>query len=96
MPPPSDNVIELRRTEAMVRIAISQAAFEAIASTMPLGSVGYENKPTSYFIFGIRPAPKASAINASMNKRWALSASSNVTTSMLRSSQGSFSWYSIN
>jgi hypothetical protein len=28
----------------MVRIAISQAAFEAIARTLPLGSVGYENE----------------------------------------------------
>jgi hypothetical protein len=28
----------------MVRIAISQAAFEAIARTLPLGNVGYENK----------------------------------------------------
>jgi hypothetical protein len=27
----------------MVRIAISQAAFEAIARTLTLGSVGYEN-----------------------------------------------------
>ena len=27
----------------MVRIAISQAAFEAIARTLPLGGVGYEN-----------------------------------------------------
>ena len=27
----------------MVRIAISQAAFEAITRTLPLGSVGYEN-----------------------------------------------------
>ena len=27
----------------MVRIAITQAAFEAIAQTLPLGSVGYEN-----------------------------------------------------
>jgi hypothetical protein len=27
----------------MIRIAISEAAFQAIASTMPLGSVGYEN-----------------------------------------------------
>ncbi len=26
----------------MIRIAISQAAFEAIARTLPLGSVGYE------------------------------------------------------
>jgi hypothetical protein len=29
----------------MVRIAISQAAFEAIAKTLPLGSVGYEAEP---------------------------------------------------
>jgi hypothetical protein len=28
----------------MVRIAINQAAFDAIASTMPLGSVGFENQ----------------------------------------------------
>jgi hypothetical protein len=28
----------------MVRIAITQAAFDAIAATLPLGSVGYENK----------------------------------------------------
>jgi hypothetical protein len=27
----------------MVRIAISQAAFDAIAKTLPLGSVGFEN-----------------------------------------------------
>jgi hypothetical protein len=27
----------------VVRIAISQAAFEAIARTLPLGGVGYEN-----------------------------------------------------
>ena len=27
----------------MVRIAISQAAFEAITKTLPVGSVGYEN-----------------------------------------------------
>jgi hypothetical protein len=27
----------------MVRIAISQAAFDAIAATLPLGSTGYEN-----------------------------------------------------
>jgi hypothetical protein len=27
----------------MVRIAISQAAFNAIVATMPLGSVGFEN-----------------------------------------------------
>ena len=28
----------------MVRIAITLAAFEAIARTLPLGSVGYENE----------------------------------------------------
>jgi hypothetical protein len=28
----------------MVRIAISQTAFDAIAKTLPFGSVGYENK----------------------------------------------------
>jgi hypothetical protein len=28
----------------MVRIAISQAAFDALVKTLPLGSVGYENK----------------------------------------------------
>ena len=27
----------------MVRISISQAAFDALAATLPLGSVGYEN-----------------------------------------------------
>ena len=27
----------------MVRIAISQAAFDAIAATLPVGSTGYEN-----------------------------------------------------
>ena len=30
----------------MIRIAISQAAFEAISATLPLGSVGYENGPS--------------------------------------------------
>jgi hypothetical protein len=29
--------------DRMIRIAISQAAFEAIARTLPLGSVGFEN-----------------------------------------------------
>ena len=29
----------------MIRIAISQAAFEAIAATLSLGSVGYESEP---------------------------------------------------
>jgi hypothetical protein len=28
----------------MIRIAITQAAFDAIAKTLPLGSVGFENK----------------------------------------------------
>ena len=28
----------------MVRIAISQAAFDAIVATLPVGNVGYENK----------------------------------------------------
>ena len=28
----------------MIRIAISQAAFEAICATLPLGSVSFENK----------------------------------------------------
>ena len=28
----------------MIRIAISQAAFEAIAATLPLGSMSFENK----------------------------------------------------
>jgi hypothetical protein len=28
----------------MIRIAITSAAFEAIAATLPLGSVGYENQ----------------------------------------------------
>jgi hypothetical protein len=31
------------REPRMVRIAISQAAFDAIASTLPPGSTGYEN-----------------------------------------------------
>ena len=33
-----------KRGDAVVRIAISQAAFEAICATLPLGSVGYENE----------------------------------------------------
>jgi hypothetical protein len=28
----------------MIRIAITEAAFEAIARTLPVGSVGFENK----------------------------------------------------
>jgi hypothetical protein len=58
----------------MVRIAITQAAFEAIAKTLPLGSVGYENKVNekgerliwldralSEQILGLSPAVLASA-----------------------------------
>jgi hypothetical protein len=30
----------------MIRIAVSQAVFDAIASTLPLGSVGYERSRT--------------------------------------------------
>jgi hypothetical protein len=33
-----------RESKRMVRIAISKAAFDAIAETLALGSVGYENK----------------------------------------------------
>jgi hypothetical protein len=33
-----------RRLTLVVRIAISQAAFEAIARTLPLGGVSFENK----------------------------------------------------
>ena len=29
----------------MIRLAITPAAFDAIAATLPLGSVGYEAKP---------------------------------------------------
>ena len=36
----------------MIRISISLAAFEAIAATMPLGSVGYERKAS---VAGERP-----------------------------------------
>ena len=28
----------------MIRISLSQAAYDAICATLPLGSVGYENK----------------------------------------------------
>jgi hypothetical protein len=31
----------------MIRIAISQAAFDAIAAALSLGSVGYENVPST-------------------------------------------------
>ena len=30
----------------MIRIAITEAAFKAIAATLPLGSVGYEKGPS--------------------------------------------------
>jgi hypothetical protein len=32
----------------MLRIAISQAAFDAIAATLKLGSVGFENKTDAH------------------------------------------------
>jgi hypothetical protein len=38
----------------MIRIAITEAAFEAIAATLPLGSVGYEAERKAsggYFIW---------------------------------------------
>jgi hypothetical protein len=38
----------------IVPIAISQAAFDAIASTMPLGSVGF---PNCAGLFAFEPAP---------------------------------------
>ena len=34
--------IAKRRRQRMIRIAITQAAFDAIAKTMPLGSVSFE------------------------------------------------------
>jgi hypothetical protein len=33
----------VRRANVMIKIAITVEAFEAIAATLPLGSVGYEN-----------------------------------------------------
>ena len=33
----------MKQGALMIRIAIGQAAFEAIARTLPLGSVGFEN-----------------------------------------------------
>jgi hypothetical protein len=36
-----------RSAAAMIRIAISQAAFEAICTTLPLGSVAYEPEANS-------------------------------------------------
>jgi hypothetical protein len=35
-----------RRQFSMIRIAISQSAFEAIARSLPLGSVAFENVTT--------------------------------------------------
>ena len=34
----------VRTGDSMVRIAITQAAYDAICATLPLGSVGYENE----------------------------------------------------
>ena len=36
-----------RRASSLIRIAITPAAFEAIAATLPLGSVGFEARPNS-------------------------------------------------
>ena len=48
IPERGGNIRQLRRfvgPVAMIKIAISGAAFEAIASTLPLGSVAYKNEP---------------------------------------------------
>jgi hypothetical protein len=39
----------------VVRIAITQAAFEAIAATLPLGSVGYENEAKDWLSLATSP-----------------------------------------
>ena len=47
----------------MVRIAISRAAFEAIARTLPLGSVSFENKSNTKgerYVWLSRPSSLAS------------------------------------
>ena len=41
---PTFSARPLARRRPMIRIAISQATFDAIAKTLPLGSVGYENE----------------------------------------------------
>jgi hypothetical protein len=41
----------------MIRIAISVEAFEAIAATLPLGSVGYENKTDEHGLPLTRASP---------------------------------------
>jgi len=38
---------EIGRRPAMVRIAITEAAYDAIATTLPLGSMGYEKQPSA-------------------------------------------------
>jgi hypothetical protein len=38
------DVLRFRRAANLVRIATTQAAFDAIASTMPLGNVGFETR----------------------------------------------------
>ena len=35
------------KNSIMIRIAITPAAFEAIAATLPLGSIGYEAEPNA-------------------------------------------------
>jgi hypothetical protein len=36
----------------MIRIAITEAAFEAIAAKLPLGSVGFERHPADVWLGG--------------------------------------------
>ena len=45
----------------MIRIAITQAAFDAIAKTLPLGSVAYENA-TDEGVYGISGLSRAGSI----------------------------------
>ena len=40
----SDVIVRLGGGRPMIGIAIAQAAYDAIAATLPLGSVGYEAK----------------------------------------------------
>jgi hypothetical protein len=46
----------------MIRIAISQAAFEAIARTLPFGSMSFENKLVDAAGREADPAPSDAAI----------------------------------
>jgi hypothetical protein len=38
----------------VIRIAITEAAFEAIATTLPLGSVGFERHPEPHVLAKLR------------------------------------------